>query len=258
MKNKEIYYYENELEDDFATMDNIEIVNVDENYKYIHKNPIWNLISIVVQNVLSMPIKFLYAKLKFNIKYIGKEKLKKAKNKGYFIYANHTQIFADTFIPSLANYPKRNFFIVDPANISMPGLKLLVRLLGAYPLPSNFKAYKNFLTAIKKTIEKKHSITIYPEAHIWPYYTKIRNFKSVSFKYPVELNTDVFCITNTYHKKKNGKIQIISYIDGPFKVNPSLSKKEAQEELRNMVYNKMVERSLNSDYEKVIYKKKSI
>ena len=64
MKNKEIYYYENELEDDFATMDNIEIVNVDENYKYIHKNPIWNLMSIVVQNVLSMPIKFLYAKLK--------------------------------------------------------------------------------------------------------------------------------------------------------------------------------------------------
>lgn len=252
---KEIRYYKDELEDDFATMENIKIVNVDEKYKFIHKNPIWNIASIITQNVLSMPIKYLYAKIKFNIKYIGKEKLKKARKEGYFIYANHTQVFADTFIPSLANYPKRNFFIVDPANISMPGLKLLVRLLGAYPLPSNFKAYKNFLTAIKKTIEKKHSITIYPEAHIWPYYTKIRNFKAVSFKYPVELNTDVFCLTNTYHKRKNGKIQIISYIDGPFTANSNLPKKEAQQDLRNRVYNQMVERSKNSDYEKIIYKK---
>ena len=253
---KEIYYYKDELEDDFATMENIKLVNVDENYKFIHKNPIWNIASFLTQNVLSMPIKYLYAKIKFNIKYVGKEKLKNVKNKGYFIYANHTQIFADTFIPSLANYPKRNFFIVNPANISMPGLKLLVRLLGAYPVPANLKAYKNFLKAIKTTIEKKHSITIYPEAHIWPYYTKIRNFKSVSFKYPVELNADVFCLTNTYHKRKNGKIQIVSYIDGPFKVNNNLSKKDAEQDLRNRVYNKMVERSQNSDYEKIKYIKK--
>ena len=86
-------------------------------YKFIHKNPIWNIASILTQNVLSMPVKYLYAKIKFDIKFVGREKLKKAKKRGYFIYANHTQIFADTFIPSLANYPKRNFFIVDPANI---------------------------------------------------------------------------------------------------------------------------------------------
>ena len=254
-KEKEIFYYKDELVDDFATMENIKVANVDENYKYIHKNPIWNIASILTQNVLSMPVKYLYAKIKFDIKFVGREKLKNAKKRGYFIYANHTQIFADTFIPSLANYPKRNFFIVDPANISMPGLKLLVRLLGAFPLPSNIKAYKNFLNAIKLTIENKHSITIYPEAHIWPYYTKIRNFKAVSFKYPVELNTDVFCLTNTYHKKKNGRIQIISYIDGPFTINNNLTKKEAQQDLRDRVYKQMVERSNNSDYEKIIYKK---
>ena len=252
---KEVYYYKDELEDDFATMENIKLEVVDENYKYIHKNPIWNVLSALTQNVLSMPIKYLYAKIKFRIKFVGKEKLKEARKNGYFIYANHTQIFADTFIPSLANYPKRNFFVVDPANISMNGLRTLVKLLGAYPVPVNIKAYKNFLSAIKKTIEKKHSITIYPEAHIWPYYTKIRNFKSVSFKYPVELNTDVFCLTNTYHKRKNGKVNIISYIDGPFKVNTNLTKKEAQQDLRDRVYNKMVERSKNSDYEKIIYKK---
>ena len=62
-----------------------------------------------------------------------------------------------------------------------------------------------------------------------------------------------FCITNTYHKRKNGKVRIISYIDGPFVADSNLSKKEAQEDLRNRIYNQMVERSKSSDFEKIKY-----
>ncbi len=126
-------------------------------------------------------------------------------------------------------------------------------MLGAIPTPDTKNATKNFLNQVEKRIKNKASVTIYPEAHIWPYYTKIRNFKVVSFKYPVELNTDVFCLTNTYHKKKNGRIQIISYIDGPFTINNNLTKKEAQQDFRDRVYKQMVERSKNSDYEKILY-----
>lgn len=256
MDNKKIIYYENELEDEFSKA-KIVPIKIDENYKYFH-NIIWDFCSFFIQNVLSMPIKYLYAKLKFNIKFIGKEKFKECKNRGYFIYVNHTQVFADTFIPSLANYPKRNFFIVNPENISMKGLKTLVEMLGAIPVPGNIKSSRSFLEIIKHHINKKRSITIYPEAHIWPYYTKIRNFKSVSFKYPIELDTPIFTITNTYSKnKKSGKINIISYIDGPFYPNKNFSKKEAQEELRNLAYNTMNERSKNSSYEHIIYKKNS-
>jgi len=115
---------------------------------------------------------------------------------------------------------------------------------------------KNFLNYIEYRTNKKNSITIYPEAHIWPYYTKIRPFKSVSFKYPVKLNKPVFCITNTYQKRNNNKVQIVSYIDGPFYRNESLQLKEAQEELRNRIYNTMVERSKNNNVEVILYKKK--
>ena len=255
MENKKIIYYEDELNDDFSEA-KITPRRIDENYKYFHQNPFWNFCSFLFQNFISMPIKVPYLKFKFNLKYIGKEKLKKCKNTGYFIYANHTQAFADTFIPSIANYPKRNYLIVNPANVSMKGMKTLVEWLGAIPTPDTKDAMKNFLSYIDYRIEKNNSITIYPEAHIWPYYTKIRPFKSVSFKYPIKLNKPVFCITNTYQKRKNDKIQIISYIDGPFYKDDSLSPKEAQEELRNRVYNQMVERSKNSNIEFIIYKKK--
>lgn len=249
-----VVYYENELEDEFSKA-KITPIRIDENYNYSH-NLLWNFCSYIFQNILSMPIKLIYAKIKFNIKFIGKEKFKKCKDTGYFIYVNHTQEFADTFIPSLANYPKRNFFIVNPENISMKGLKNVVELLGAIPVPGNIKASKNFLDKIKHCINSKNSITIYPEAHIWPYYTKIRNFKSVSFKYPVELNKPVYVITNTYHKTKRGKVNIVSYIDGPFYANCNLSKKEAKEDLRNLVFETMKNRSMLSTYEYIKYVKR--
>lgn len=255
MKPKEVIYYKDELNDEFSKAKIVPKV-IDENYKYIHHR-LWDFVCLCMQNVLSMPIKILYSKIKFRIKYVGKEKLKQYKNTGYFVYANHTQIFADTFIPSVPIYPKRNFFIVNPENVSMKFLGNIVRLLGALPIPSNKKGMKNFLNAIEKHIKKKHSITIYPEAHIWPYYTKIRPFKAVSFKYPIELNTPTFCMTNTYQSygKNNDKIKIVTYIDGPFFSNKDLPKNEQKQELRNQVYNQMVERSKNSNIEHIKYEK---
>jgi len=254
-----IIYYEDELNDEFSKS-SIEPRIIDENYKYVHKNPLWNLCSFVLQNILSVPIKILYAKIKFRIKYIGKEKIKPYRNEGYFIYGNHTQPFADTFIPSIPMYPKRNFLIVNPVNISLKGTGTLVEMLGAMPIPSNKSAMKNFLEAIKQKTNKGYAITIYPEAHIWPYYTKIRPFKDVSFKYPIQLKKPAFCITNTYQSygKNNKKIKIVSYIDGPFYPNKGLTLKEQQKELRNKIYNCMDERSKNSNIEHIKYIKKVI
>ena len=206
-----------------------------------------------------MFIKVPYQKIKFKLKYVGKEKLKPYRKQGYFIYVNHTQAFADTFIPSVGVYPKRNFLIVNPENVSMKGLHHIVEMLGAIPVPGNIEAMKNFLQILEERISNNCSITIYPEAHIWPYYTKIRNFKDVSFKYPVKWNKPAFCMTNTYQSygKNNDKIKIVTYIDGPFFPDENLSPKEAQKNLRDKIYNKMVERSKNSNIEYIKYEKKN-
>ena len=62
-------------------------------------------------------------------------------------------------------------------------------------------------------------------------------------------------MTNTYQSygKKNDKIKIITYIDGPFYANKELSTKEQKQELRDRVYNQMVERSKNSNIEYIKY-----
>lgn len=254
MESKRIIYYEDELNDEFSGTF-IKPIEINEKFKYIHKNPFWNICSFILQNVLSVPVKLLYSKIKFRLKYVGKENIKKYKKEGYFIYVNHTQNFADTFIPSNPIYPKRNFFLVNPENVSMKGLKNFVQMLGAIPIPNNIKAMKNFQGAIEQKINKGYAITIYPEAHIWPYYTKIRPFKDVSFSYPAKLLKPVFCMTNTYqlYGKKKNKIQIVTYIDGPFLPDESLLIKERKKVLRNKVYDKMVERSKSSNVEYIKY-----
>ena len=264
-----IIYYKDELNEEFSEAQIVPRV-IDKDFRYFH-GKIWNFCSLAVQNVLSMPIKFLYQKLKFHLKYVGKEKLKECNNRGYFIYGNHTQPFADTFIPSVANYPHRNFFIVNPENVSMPGLRVLVEMLGAIPIPGDMGGMKNFVKAVEDKIQRNCSVTIYPEAHIWPYYTGIRPFKAVSFQYPVKLDCPVYALTNTYHRRKKrfggfsrfegrksagvDKVDIVTYIDGPFYPNDSLKPKERQQELRDRVYQCMVDRSRESDYEVIAYRK---
>lgn len=253
MKKNKVIYYNDELNDEFSTAV-IEPRIIDERYKYKHSF-IWECFSALLQNVLSVPIKWIYLKCKFRHKFIGKEKYRECKNTGFFIYSNHTQVFSDTFTTSMSVMPKRNYLIVNPANISVKPFGWIVELLGAIPIPGNLTATKNFMSIIEdRVVNKRQSITIYPEAHIWPYYTGIRNFKDVSFTYPIKFNKPVFCVTNTYQKISNSsKVRMVSYIDGPFYPDINLSKKEAQRKLRNIVYEKMLERAKNSNVEVVKY-----
>ncbi len=254
MNKQEIIYFQDELNDEFSTA-KIEPRKIDENYKYIH-GLVWNICSWIIKNIISMPIKIGYSKIKFRVKYVGKEKLKPYKDQGYFVYGNHTQPFADTFIPTIPIYPKKHSLIVNPENVSIKPLGTLIEMLGAIPIPCNRAGMKNFLNAIKTKINQKNAIVIYPEAHIWPYYTKIRPFKAVSFRYPVELDTPTFCMTNTYHKRGKNKVKIITYIDGPFFPSSNLKTiQEKKQDLRNQVYDCMVERSKSSDFEYVKYVK---
>ena len=132
-------------------------------------------------------------------------------------------------------------------------------MLGAIPIPGIKSAMKKFLETIEYRIKNGNSITIFPEAHIWPYYTKIRPFKAVSFKYPVQLNVPSFCVTNTYQSygKNNDKVRLVSYIDGPFYPDKNCkTMKEKQQNLRDKIYNQMCKRAENSNVEVIKYIKK--
>lgn len=240
-----VVIYTDLLNDEFSTME-IKTKEVDENYKYKRNG----FLRFLCYRVVATPIAWLYCKIKFHQKIIGKEILKKYRKVGYFIYGNHTQIVGDPFIPNNLDVKKVSHIIVHANNISIPKLGRFTPYLGALPIPTKINGFKNFQNAIKDCIDKKRAVVVYPEAHIWPYYTKIRPFGDTSFAYPVKYDTPVFCFTNTYQRRrKTNKVNITTYIDGPFMVDKSLSQNEAKKKLRDEVYNRMCERAKNSNYE---------
>jgi len=253
---EKVIYYSDELNDDFANT-NIIPVKINGDYKYIRKNIFWKIGHFILYRLFATPFAFLYTKLKFHHKIENKEDLKKIKKEGYFLYGNHTQKFADAFIPSMLTYSKRAYLIVHPDSVSIKGLKNVTPMLGALPLPSCITSTKNFLYALEKRTLEGNVVVIYPEAHIWPYYTKIRNFKSSSFKYPIKFETPTFCFTNTYQKRKfSKKPKIVTYIDGPFYPDNDLPLKEREIDLRNRIFETMKYRSEKNEIEYVKYVKK--
>ena len=253
MSKKQTVYYKSETEDFEGK--NIEAINIDGNYKYIHKNFFWNLTSFIFYRLIATPIAYLYLKFKFGLKIENKKILKAYKKSGYFMYANHTQVIGDAFIPSIVNIPKKVFVVVHPNNVSIPFWGDIIKFLGPIPIPGDISSGKNFVNAISTYIQQGKVIMIYPEAHVWSYYTKIRNFDASTFKYPITENAPTFSMTITYKKRKLFSPRIIAYIDGPFFPKKGLNNKEKREDLRNQVFNAMKERAKNSDIEFIEYVK---
>jgi len=259
--NKKIVYYSDPLNDDFAGT-NIKTKQIDANYKYIHKNIFWRFFSRITY-FLVIPIVWFIEKAFYKIKFQNKKALKKLKG-GCFLYGNHTAVF-DAYTPCvLSGWLKVNRTLTNPDAVSIKGIKTFVEWLGAMPIASDVATTRKMVKAIEYYHKKGNNITIYPEAHIWPYYTGVRPFKDSSFYYPVKLNAPVFAFFTAYSKptglfKKCKKANITVYVSEPFYPDSTKPTKQAQKELRDRVYDYMCEMSQKYSTHNVIdyiYKEK--
>lgn len=255
MENK-IIYYSDELNDEFAG-DSIQPRKIDESYDYGNASFGWTMKSFFWYRIVALPLAKLYLSLKWHHKIINKKVLRPYRKTAYFTFANHTHFIADALVPTLLNFPKKVFVIVHPNNVSMPLLGKITPYLGALPLPDNIPATRNFMDTIKLRVQQKKVIHIYPEAHIWPFYTKIRPFLDMSFRYPVQYKAPTFCYTDTYQKRRfSSTPRLVTYIDGPFFPPEDLSAKEQRKWLRDRCYEAMCERAKNNNVEMIKYIKK--
>ena len=258
-KNKTIYYSD-ELNDDFASL-GIKKKPLGDEFEYIHKNILWNTCSFVIYRMIAQPLVFVFVKVAHRQRFKNRKVLKTARKTGAFIYANHTNMLLDAFVPNIVKLRKRGYILVGPDTTSIPGLKNIVEMVGAIPLGQTLSENKEMLECINHRIAKnKGFITIYPEAHIWPYYTGIRDFKAGSFSYPCYTDTPVFAMTNCYQKKLIGKHpKVVTFVDGPFYPDKNLPMKERKEKLRKQCYDTMVKRAKeNSTYSYIVYEKKDL
>lgn len=241
-------YYYNKFTDDVVST-HYQDYQLADNYSIFPTNlagKIWNPII----RTIAVGLGWGYRKIA-KVQVIGQEKMRGFSDQGYFIYGNHTQPFGDVVTPLTLASPYHYYALADQANWGVPVLgKLLVRY-GGLPVGRNLRQSAQLIGAIKDVITKqKGIIMIYPEAHVWPYYSKIRPFSSTSFHFPVALQTPIFVMTTTYQRPRFGhRPRIIIYVDGPLWPDYSVPKKVAQEKLCQQVRTLMVSHTQNNNYQ---------
>ncbi len=239
----EIIYYSDAVNDDFADTSIVKRP-LPDNFKYHTRNPLVVIRRFIVYRCIVTPVIWIYNKLIRRIKYVNKKCMKGYKNRGCFMYGNHTMFVCDAFNPTYLSYPRRADVVVNSDATSIKGIRWLICDLGGLPIPEDFHKMKKFNDAVEESIRRKHWVAIYPEAHIWPYYNRIRPFTNVSFRYPVKTDAPVFTYTLTFKKRKHSKKpKFVVYMDGPFFPDKNLPFKQAVQKLRDEVYETMCARA---------------
>lgn len=258
---KTIYY--SDFSDNFVETKNQQ-KSIPEDYQFIKKNPFLKLLGAVLFFILKIVAR-IYAFFFLQLKVVGKDKLKnyvKTTKKGYFLYANHTLTLGDVFNPALYN-PVHPYYICDSSNLGIPILGPILPLVGALPIPESIRGKKRLFDAISARAKQGKAIVIYPEAHLWPYYTDIRPFDNTAFNFPVRENLPIFTATTTFQARKKGKNssshkpRVTIYIDGPFYPDENLSKHEKIQKLHDDAFNTLKKRAKLSTVKRINYQKRA-
>ena len=237
-------YYRDASNDDFAVTKDVEKKVIDSKFNYLRLDNFFIRIwANFLYYIVAIPIIWLVLKVMYHYKVVNKKVMKKRGKKGCFIYGNHTNYLPDAAFNSLL-HSKRNYVIVGPQTFAIPGIGGLVQDLGAIPLGTTVEAKLNFRNSVERKLKENASVTIYPEAHIWPYYNSVREFGDASLVYPVVTNVPAFTTTTCYQKRRFSiKPKIIFVIDGPFypSQDPTLDKHEKMALMRDEIYNAMLQ-----------------
>lgn len=236
---KRTVYYKDPLNDDFAQL-RIHTKPVEKGFPFVHRSKLWALGAFLVYYLIAVPVVWLICKVYLGLKFENHRAVRSVGRSGYFLYGNHTRSL-DAFLPAMAAFPKRAYVVANPDAVSIPGLRTLVQMIGCLPIPSGLSAMPEFLDAVNQRYRQGACIGIYPEAHIWPFYTGVRPFKRTSFRYPVKWDAPVVAMATTYRKRRGlfrwmKRPGMTVTFSQPMYPDQRLTPKAAQEELRHRVY----------------------
>lgn len=255
---KRVVYYDDEGNDDFFELGIKERV-VDEGFSYVRRNIFYRVFSFLLYYVVAIPLVWFFERVILGVRFVNKKGIRKCRSY-CFLYGNHTG-WVDAFTPCLISFPRRNSVVVSADTVSINGLKTVVQMLGAIPVPTTFRAIRKFNEAVDYS-HGRSNVTVYPEAHIWPYFNGVRNFPDTSFEYPVRNGAPVIAFFTAYTKPKGllsvfRKANMTVYVSDPIYPDEGLVGAEARRNLRDKVYEFMLDKSRYSDYSVVEYKRRT-
>lgn len=232
--------------------------DIDENYEYVPKNNIFQFFSNILYYFIAFPILYVLTKIVYDFKIEGMENLENIES-GAISVSNHVLIL-DCAMVGLALRHKRVFYTTQEDSFKIPFVRKLIRLLRAIPIPSEAKNKPHFFNALHDLLSKGHVVHFYPEASLWPYYDKIRNFKSGAFRFALKNDVPIIPMVFTFReprkfrklfkRKKDVTLKILS----PVKYDKSLTDENYRQSINDFLsitYEKMDD-YLNNFYKNIL------
>lgn len=211
-------------------------IKVDENYKFISDNPVFNAVSGGLK-AFALPALAGLNKLAFNLEIIGRENLEPLKDQGFITVCNHVNLLDCGMIANAVGRRDITFTTIKE-NFEIPVVRILVKLLGGIPIPRSAKAMAKFSEAVSQLLKEGHVIHFYPEGVLFPYYNGIRGFRRGAFSYAVKNDVPIAPMIITYHEPKSklrkkpvAKIHVLT----PVYPDTSLPEREAIRDLKDKV-----------------------
>ena len=154
--------------------------HIDENYEYVpKKDSIFSICSDFIYYGIAYPILKVLMKIIYDFKIEGQENIENLEQ-GAISVSNHV-LFLDCAMIGLAFKDKKICYTTQEESFKIPFVRKLIKLLRAIPIPKSIENKKYFIKAIENLLKEKNIVHIYPEASLWPYCQKIRNFKNGAF-----------------------------------------------------------------------------
>ena len=141
---------------------------------------------------------------------------------------------------------KRVYYTTLEGSFKIPFVRKLIKLLRAMPIPEKIKNREYFMKAIEEILNNGNFVHFYPEASLFPYYKKIRNFKNGAFSIAVKNDVPIVPMVFTFRepkgirkifkKKKDVTLKILK----PVTIKEEgLNQKQKEELLKNKVHTMM-------------------
>ncbi len=223
-------------------------LNIDEKYQYIKEGKVFTFFSNLLYYGVAFPVLTILNKIIYDLKIEGKENIKDLKT-GAISVSNHVLVLDCTMI-GLAFGLKKVYFTTRKGSFEIPVVRKLIKLLRAIPIPAKMSNKECFVKQLDEALKKGDIIHFYPEKALWPYYEKIRKFKSGAFDFAIRNNIPVIPmvikfrepkgIRKIFKRKKDVTIKILEPII--YENQYDENRKECIENLKEQVHKAMEEK----------------
>ena len=174
----------------------------DKNYPYVDNSKSFRFKRFWVRLLLRLLV-FPFANVKMGIKINGKSYLKhyqKVLSNGAVTISNHVHRWDYICVMKALHNFKWPYLLSWDKNINGDDGPL-VRLVGGIPIPEdNHEATVVFTKTVKKLLNDKNFLHIYPEGSMWEYYQPIRPFKIGAFSFAVKCNKPIIPMAFSYRE----------------------------------------------------------